>query len=244
MCREEASELASIRDAIHACGVRMAAVVKESLGVAAFAETFWRSDEIFLDEDTALYKAMFSGKLNKVGLSNFLGRAIYSNYYRASSKGYAGDSAGEGRILGGLFIVSMKGIHYEYPERTSGDHASVEEVVEVIKSLAPPGTDFSSLSFEYARTAAVAAAAAPARRALPPGAIPIGVKRPKTLDDARAEGQKMLEKLKARSATGSSLAPTPSSATAAEQPASPVTPADDFCPGCEPMEMDAMDVDR
>lgn len=215
MCREEASELASIRESITACGVRMVAIVKESLGVASFAEKFWRSDEIFLDEGHGFYKAVFGGKVSKVGLTNFLQRAIYSNYSRASTKGYSGDNAGEGRVLGGLFIVSLKGVHYEYPERTSGDHAPVEEVVAVVKSLAPRDVKVDSLDFTYARTAAVAAS-----RAIPAGAVGIGSK-PKTLEDAKAQGAKMLEMMKARQAAAAAAAST----GAASSPASPMDTA-------------------
>jgi len=222
----------------------MAAIVKESLGSAAFSEKYWRSsDSIYLDEDHAFFKAVHGGKVNKVGITNFLQRAIYSNYSRASGKGYAGDNSGEGRILGGLYIVSLKGVHYEYPERTSGDHAPVEEVVEVIRSLAPKHVDVTKLDFSYARTAAIAAAR-------PVGAIGIGTK-PKTLDEAKAEGARMMELMKQRkasaSASASASATTPPSTTNSGSSSSPtlVTPPP---PQPEQQRADSdsndMDIDR
>lgn len=234
MCREEASELASIRPAITACGVRMVAIVKEALGAPAFAEKFWRSDEIFLDEGLGFYKAVFGGKLGKFGLSNLLGKGIYSNYLRATSKGYSGDYVGEGRVLGGLYIVSMRGIHYEYPERTSGDHPPVDEVIKVVKSLAPPSVDLNTLDFKYARTAATAASR-------PAGALGIGAK-PKTLEDARAQGQRMLERLKQRQAAGAgSSAPATLASSSVASLAAQSTSQEGQCVDCEPttdMEID------
>jgi hypothetical protein len=124
--KEEAAELASYRELFEACNVRMVCVVKERIGVGSLYK-FWQG-EIFLDEGLEFYKAIHGGNLNRVGISAFLGRAIYSNYRRAGSKGYSGDTKGEGRVLGGLYIVTRDQVVYEYPEKISGDHAPLNGI--------------------------------------------------------------------------------------------------------------------
>lgn len=95
MCREEASEHSSLLASYAACGIRLVAIAKETLGAATFLREFWKG-ELYLDESLGFYKAMFGGKESKVGLG-IVFSSVWSNYARATRKGYSGDSKGEGR---------------------------------------------------------------------------------------------------------------------------------------------------
>ena len=44
-------------------------------------------------------------------------------------------SVGEGTILGGLLIVSSRGIEYEYAEKVWGDHAPIADVLKVVEKF-------------------------------------------------------------------------------------------------------------
>ena len=78
----------------------------------------------------------------KVGnfLVQFLGffrPGVWMNLFRAKGKGIAGNMEGEGRILGGLFVVNKeKGIVFHYAEKEFGDHADIKDVLDAAKRVA------------------------------------------------------------------------------------------------------------
>ena len=73
-------------------------------------------------------------------LVQFLGffrLGVWVNLFRAKGKGIAGNMEGEGRILGGLFVVNKeKGIVFHYAEKEFGDHADIKDVLDAAKRVA------------------------------------------------------------------------------------------------------------
>ena len=62
------------------------------------------------------------------------------NVVRARGKGFEGNMDGEGRILGGLVVVSKeKGVVYYYAEKEFGDHADIKEVLKAAREVAGNG---------------------------------------------------------------------------------------------------------
>lgn len=129
MCREEASELSSLKPKFDEKNFGLYAVVHEDLGVEEF-RSFFKGD-IFLDKERKFY----GPKERRMGLlSGLFSPSVWSSVYRANKKGVSGDLKGEGRILGGLYIIGsgQKGILLDYQEKFFGDHASESAILNAI----------------------------------------------------------------------------------------------------------------
>lgn len=133
MCREEAQELSSLHSELSNTGVELHAVVHEPRGVDQFRPFF--KGEIHLDSERRFY----GPKHRWMFLSGFLRLSVWTSIFRAKNKGVSGNMDGEGRLLGGLFVIGPgeQGILYEYRESEFGDHAPKEEVLAAIKKIKP-----------------------------------------------------------------------------------------------------------
>ena len=62
---------------------------------------------------------------------------IKSYYAAAWKEGISNNMEGEGRLLGGLFVIGPKsqGIIMEYKEKEFGDAAPLEEVTDAVKMI-------------------------------------------------------------------------------------------------------------
>lgn len=133
LCREEALELGQLRPELELRKVPLYGIVHETLGVSEFAP-YLNGEGIFLDSERRFYgpqeRWMF--------LSGFLRASVWSNIMRNWKKGVDGNLEGEGRLLGGLFVVgpSKQGILYEYREKEWGDLVNITEIVSAVRKMA------------------------------------------------------------------------------------------------------------
>jgi len=131
LCREEARELSSLQPQLAARGVQLHAVVHEKLGVDEFRPFF--SGSIFLDKERVFY----GPKQRWMFLSGFVRPSVWMSIRRASQKGVDGNLKGEGRLLGGVFVIGPgeQGVLYEHREAEFGDHANTTAILDAIKNI-------------------------------------------------------------------------------------------------------------
>ncbi|KAL3876329.1 hypothetical protein ACJMK2_034191 [Sinanodonta woodiana] len=127
----EAQDLSLLKDEMDAHGVRLLAVVHETLGVSDF-KSFFKGD-VFLDLDKIFY-----GPVKRwASLFDLLRFGVLKNGYRVFQKQIPVDLVGEGRLLGGLFVIGPgnQGIIFQYHEKEFGDHASLQDVQDAIRNI-------------------------------------------------------------------------------------------------------------
>lgn len=113
---------------MNAANFDLLAVVHEDFGVPEFRPFF--DGEIFLDAD----KGFYDPKERTMFLSALLRPSFWSNMFRVRGKNISGNFQGEGRILGGVFVIGPgeKGILMEHQEKVFGDHAKLEDVMAAV----------------------------------------------------------------------------------------------------------------
>uniref|UniRef100_A0A672S3D5 Peroxiredoxin-like 2A n=1 Tax=Sinocyclocheilus grahami TaxID=75366 RepID=A0A672S3D5_SINGR len=133
LCREEASELSSLKPQLDELGVPLYAVVKENVGteIQDFRPHF--AGEIFLDEKQAFY----GPQQRKMGVLGFIRLGVWQNFIRAWRSGHQGNMNGEGFILGGVFVIGSgeQGVLLEHREKEFGDKVSIQLVLEAAKKI-------------------------------------------------------------------------------------------------------------
>jgi hypothetical protein len=132
LCREEAQELSSLKPQLNAAGFQLYAVVFQRTGVDQFRPFF--AGDIFLDEQRCFY----GPRERWMFLTGIVRPSVWSNIFRARGKGIDGDLEGEGRLLGGVFVVGAgdSGVLLEHRESEWGDHANYTKILEVATSAA------------------------------------------------------------------------------------------------------------
>uniref|UniRef100_A0A3Q0SZR4 Peroxiredoxin-like 2A n=1 Tax=Amphilophus citrinellus TaxID=61819 RepID=A0A3Q0SZR4_AMPCI len=133
LCREEASELSSLKPQLEELGVPLVAVVKENVGteIQDFRPHF--AGDIYVDEK-------FYGPLQRrMGGLGFIRLGVWQNFIRAWRSGYQGNMNGEGFILGGVFVIGPadQGILLEHREKEFGDKVDVADVLEAVRKIVP-----------------------------------------------------------------------------------------------------------
>lgn len=135
MCREEASELSSLKPQLEELGVPLVAVTKENIGseIQDFRPHF--AGDIYIDE-----KKLFYGPLpRKMGALGFFRLGVWQNFMRAWRSGYQGNMNGEGFILGGVFVIGPgdQGILLEHREKEFGNKVDTAQVLDAVKKIVP-----------------------------------------------------------------------------------------------------------
>lgn len=133
MCREEASELSSLKPQLDEVGVPLYAVVKENIGTELQNFRPYFSGEIFLDEKQLFYTPR-KRMMVKLGFTRI---SVWRNILRANWKGYQGNMKGEGFILGGLYVIGPEnqGILMEHQEKEFGDKADLSSVLHAVMKV-------------------------------------------------------------------------------------------------------------
>lgn len=131
MCREEAKQLSSLHDVMATHGVGLHAVVHETLGAEEF-KAFFKGD-VYYDPEKVFYGPVerwnsIHGMLNFVSLSHMI---------KSFSKDTKGNMAGEGRLLGAVFVIGPvnDGIIYQHHEKVVGDTADIPSIREAIQKI-------------------------------------------------------------------------------------------------------------
>lgn len=91
--------------------MHLACVVKEAIPeqIAQFQPRYWASDELYLDEEMAFYRALGGGQVAKKGLLALASKQVRENNTRSkayiAAHGLDSNLSGEGMILGGLLVL-------------------------------------------------------------------------------------------------------------------------------------------
>jgi len=130
LCREEAQGLSSLKPQLDQHNFRLYAVVHENFGVKGFQPFF--GGEVFYDAE----KRFYGPKERWMGMSGFLRLSVWTNIFRARGKQVEGNMKGEGRLLGGVFVIGPgnTGVLYEHRESEWGDHANLTDILNAVSS--------------------------------------------------------------------------------------------------------------
>ncbi|CAB3404676.1 unnamed protein product [Caenorhabditis bovis] len=123
LCRREAAQLYTLQPFLKEHGIRMAAVVHETLGANKFKEFF--PSDVYLDTERHFYGPNERWLPIWMGFLRF---GTYANVYRAKKAKIDGNLEGEGRLLGGVYLIANNEIVYTHLEKEWGDAADIDEV--------------------------------------------------------------------------------------------------------------------
>lgn len=131
LCREEALELSSLRPELDQKGVSLVGVVHEERGAKEFQP--YLNSPLYLDEE----KKFYGPEQRWMFISGFLRLSVWRSSFRAKSKGVEGNFQGEGRLLGGVFVVGPgeQGILLDHKEKEFGDKVELQKVKEAISAM-------------------------------------------------------------------------------------------------------------
>ncbi|PIO75835.1 hypothetical protein TELCIR_02102 [Teladorsagia circumcincta] len=129
-CRKEAAALSSLEPELKAAGIDLVAVVHETKGVNEFKPYF--KGDIYYDKERHFYGPNERWLPLWMG---FLRIKTYVNMYKTKKAGFVGNTDGEGRLLGGLYLVSNNELIYTHLEKEWGDAANIDEVRDAIKKF-------------------------------------------------------------------------------------------------------------
>uniref|UniRef100_A0A8C5B217 Peroxiredoxin-like 2A n=1 Tax=Gadus morhua TaxID=8049 RepID=A0A8C5B217_GADMO len=133
MCREEASEISSLRSQLQELDIPLLAVVKENKGreLDGFKQYF--AGNVYLDQ-----KRNFYGPRERWMLfSMFLRVGVWQNLWRATRRGFMGNLRGEGLVLGGVFVIGPgdQGVLLEHREREFGDKVNLLALLRAARQI-------------------------------------------------------------------------------------------------------------
>lgn len=129
MCREEASQLSSLLSKLNQHGVPLVGVVHQKRGADQFKS--YLKGELFLDS-----KRKFYGPHQRwMFLTGFLRISVLKAFWRA--RGIENNLDGEGRLLGGLFVIGPQdqGVLLEHREKEFGDKADLKDVMDAVSRI-------------------------------------------------------------------------------------------------------------
>lgn len=74
---------------------------------------------------------------NAVFFAGFLRLSVWRSFSRARSRGVQGNLDGEGRILGGVFVVGPgeQGILLDHKEKEFGDKVDLKDVMDAVQKI-------------------------------------------------------------------------------------------------------------
>lgn len=127
LCRATAKRIGDLAPQLKELGLNLACVANQWIDpeVRAFVDGYWPPSvgPVFLDETQAFFTAVGGGASpRRLSLLNLLNPRAWANAKKA--KAIVGDDhnmVGDGQTMGGLMIVSSKGIQYASFETTFGD---------------------------------------------------------------------------------------------------------------------------
>jgi len=136
LCREEAQELTSLfeqlnRDTHNKTKLQLVGIVHESLGVEAFSQKYFSGHQIYHDASKGFFRALGNRWL---GFSGYFNPTVWRHALRAWWNGVEGNTEGEGRLLGGVIVVSPPtpespaAVIFQHEESVWGDHADMDKL--------------------------------------------------------------------------------------------------------------------
>jgi len=114
--------------------VRLIAVASQSVGVEEFKDAVWPTDEVLLDEDETLKKALGGQKYKNRWL---LSPRVIARIFRVLRYGSKVDDLNEkSKTLGGVMIVNQAGIIFAEAETSKFVYPSAKALLRALDS--PP----------------------------------------------------------------------------------------------------------
>ncbi|KAF9951682.1 hypothetical protein BGZ65_005803 [Modicella reniformis] len=129
----------------------MVLVVHEKSGAATLKHNYWNGGETYWDGKKGFYNALGGGKLSWASFDQLIRPSFWMNTVRNLRSGVRGNFVGEGRILGGMYIVRKgdEGIAYKFEETVMGNLAPISEVLRVCSEIS--GVDLNDASVQKAK---------------------------------------------------------------------------------------------
>ncbi|CAD6192188.1 unnamed protein product [Caenorhabditis auriculariae] len=134
LCRKEAKELSTLQPEMEKNGIRLIAVVHEKRGVNAFKPYF--KGDVYFDEDKHFYGPNQRWLPIWMGVLRF---GTYLNVWNSKKAGFDGNLHGEGRLLGGVYLIADGELQYAHLEKEWGDAANIDEVTQAIHKFGKKG---------------------------------------------------------------------------------------------------------
>lgn len=124
-------ELSSLKPELDQMGVNLVGVVHEEKGAKEFQP--YLNSTIYLDKERGFY----GPEERRMFLSGFLRVSVWKSAFRAKGKGVEGNFVGEGRILGGVFVVGPEeqGILLDHKENEFGDKVDLKQVRDAVSKI-------------------------------------------------------------------------------------------------------------
>ncbi|VDM23997.1 unnamed protein product [Toxocara canis] len=143
-CRVGAHDVTQLKPELDKAGVRLVGIVHQTIGVDEFLPYF--KGELYLDDEARfIFKIMLSAARRFFGPNErwmplwmgFLRPRTYVKLFQGWRRGIkAGElSAGEGRLLGGFFLINKDQMIYSHLEREWSDSPEPSELLEAIRKL-------------------------------------------------------------------------------------------------------------
>uniref|UniRef100_A0A0K0EMD2 Peroxiredoxin-like 2A n=1 Tax=Strongyloides stercoralis TaxID=6248 RepID=A0A0K0EMD2_STRER len=130
LCRKEGQNLVAIKPQLEEKSIKLIGVVHEYKGVDEFKKFF--DGDIYYDKDRKFYGPNERWMPLWIG---FLRPKLWLSYKKAKDSGVEGNLEGEGRLLGGVYLITKGKILYSHLEKEWGDWSNTTEILEIIKKL-------------------------------------------------------------------------------------------------------------
>ncbi|KAI6189813.1 Selenoprotein U [Aphelenchoides bicaudatus] len=129
-CRREAKYLSDMKDKLDAKNVKLIGVVHETKGVKEFQP--YLSGDVFFDPERHFYGP------NQRWLPLWMGfmrLSTYTNMMKTKQEKFEGNTEGEGRLLGGVYLIKGNEMVFSHLEREWGDAVDPKQVEEALNKL-------------------------------------------------------------------------------------------------------------
>jgi len=131
LCRHQAGELSQLSEEFKKRNVGVVGVLHEAAGADQF-HPYLKDSQLYFDE-----KKHFYGPEER-WLPIWMGALRLSSYweaYEANKAGFKGDMKGEGRLLGGVYLIKGNEMLYSHLEKQWGDRANLDELRAALKNV-------------------------------------------------------------------------------------------------------------
>eukprot|EP00924_Labyrinthula_sp_SR-Ha-C_P007055 augustus_masked-scaffold_8-processed-gene-8.6-mRNA-1 protein AED:0.56 eAED:0.57 QI:0/0/0/1/1/1/2/0/184 len=124
-----ALEISSIKPILDKHNVRLVGIGLGYNSLDGFVEgNYWRGNELYVDEEKSLYKAL---KLGNGKLTDLFDSQVKENKKKAAH--VDGNMSGDGMQMGGTYVIEKGGkILYEFQQKKWGDHPEVEDLLKAL----------------------------------------------------------------------------------------------------------------
>ncbi|CAJ0939668.1 unnamed protein product, partial [Mesorhabditis belari] len=130
LCRREAAHLSELKPLLDEKKIGLMAVVHESKGVNELKPYF--KGDVYYDAEKSFYGPNQRWLPLWMG---FLRVNTYLNVWRSKQEGFHGNMDGEGRLLGGVYLIDGDRLVWHHLEKEWGDAANIDEVRDAINKF-------------------------------------------------------------------------------------------------------------